>query len=86
MSMVSELSQLQWTDSFVSTLPGDPVTLNSTRQVRGAAYSRVDPTPVASPTVLAASPEMAEGLARIPPRRPRPILRQPWAVTRWWMA
>ena len=66
MSMVSELSQLQWTDSFVSTLPGDPVTQNSTRQVRGAAFSRVDPSPVASPTVLAASPEMAEELGLDP--------------------
>ena len=59
MSEASELSELEWADSFVSTLPGDPVTMNSTRQVRGAAYSRVDPTPVASPTVLVASPEMA---------------------------
>ncbi len=62
MTVASELSQLQWSDSFVTSLPGDPLTTNSTRQVRGAAYSRVEPTPVANPTVLAASPEMAEEL------------------------
>ena len=66
MSKASELSELEWADSFVSTLPGDPVTMNSTRQVRGAAYSRVEPTPVASPTVLVASPEMAEELGLDP--------------------
>ena len=66
MGMASELSQLEWSDSFVSTLPGDPIAQNSTRQVRGAAFSRVEPTPVASPTVLAASPEMAEELGLDP--------------------
>jgi uncharacterized protein YdiU (UPF0061 family) len=66
MTLATELSQLQWSDSFVASLPGDPLTTNSTRQVRGAAYSRVEPTPVAAPTVLAASPEMAEELGLDP--------------------
>jgi len=58
----TRLEELQWATSFVSELPGDPTEGNSTRQVRGAAYSRVEPTPVASPTVLAVSSEMASEL------------------------
>jgi uncharacterized protein YdiU (UPF0061 family) len=46
---------------FVDSLPGDPQPANFIRQVR-ACYSRVDPTPVAAPRLLAHSAEVAESL------------------------
>ncbi len=55
-------------DRFVRSLPADPQTSNDVRQVRGAAYSRVTPTPVAQPTMLAWVPEVAAllGLGDMP--------------------
>ena len=47
---------------FVRDLPGDPDTAPGVRQVHGAAYSRVAPTPVAEPRLLAYSAEMAARL------------------------
>lgn len=52
---------LQITSRFVDTLPGDPLTSNSIRQVN-ACYSRVDPTPVPAPRLLAHSREVATDL------------------------
>jgi uncharacterized protein YdiU (UPF0061 family) len=49
-------------NAFVRELPGDVGTDTRPRQVHGAAYSRVEPTPVAGPRVLAHSPEMAATL------------------------
>jgi len=49
-------------NAFVRELPGDPDTAPGIRQVHGALYSRVDPTPVAAPRLLAWSAEMAERL------------------------
>ncbi|MBM4777126.1 MAG: YdiU family protein [Archangiaceae bacterium] len=46
-------------DRFVRSLPADPETDNVVRQVRGAAYSKVQPTPVSKPTMLAWVPEVA---------------------------
>lgn len=46
-------------DRFVRTLPGDPEPENFVRQVRGAAWSKVRPSKVASPAVLAWVPEVA---------------------------
>jgi serine/tyrosine/threonine adenylyltransferase len=58
--------ELTFDNSFVRTLPGDPLTSNERRQVRDAAYSRVAPQPVRQPRVLAYAPEVAEllGLSR----------------------
>jgi uncharacterized protein YdiU (UPF0061 family) len=53
------LASLTWSDSFVRALPGDPDERNARRQVRGACYSRVTPTPVASPVMMACVPEVA---------------------------
>ncbi len=50
---------LAFDNRIVSTLPGDPETGPRVREVLGAAYSRVDPTPVAAPRLLAWSPEVA---------------------------
>ena len=44
---------------FVNELPGDPEEGVRRRQVYGACWSRVEPTPVARPTLLAHSPEVA---------------------------
>ena len=56
------LDALPWDHRFTAELPGDPDRENRRRQVRGAAYSRVTPTPVASPVTVAWSPEVAERL------------------------
>ena len=45
---------------FVDRLPGDNDTRNFCRQVPGACYSFVAPTPVADPTVIAYSADLAE--------------------------
>ena len=60
------LDDLVFTNSYVADLPGDPSDLIRPRQVTGAAYSRVKPTPVASPTLLAHSAEVAEALDLTP--------------------
>ncbi len=49
-------------NAFLRELPGDPEPRNFVRQVQGAAWSRVDPTPVAAPRLLAHSREMAAEL------------------------
>ena len=47
---------------FTSELPGDPETSLRPRQVLGACWSPVSPTPVFAPRLLAHSPDMAETL------------------------
>ncbi len=47
---------------FIAELPGDPRAGPGVRQVQGALWSRVDPTPVPSPRLLAHSAEMAARL------------------------
>ncbi len=54
--------QLQFDNRFLRELPGDPEIGPRVRQVEGAAWSRVAPTPVAAPRVLAWSREMAARL------------------------
>ncbi len=53
------LNSLQFDNRFTRELPGDPETENFRRQVAGACYSRVKPTPVRAPRVLAYAPEVA---------------------------
>jgi len=53
---------LRFDNAFVRDLPGDPERGAQLRQVEGAFYSRIDPTPVAAPRVLAHSAEMAASL------------------------
>jgi uncharacterized protein YdiU (UPF0061 family) len=52
----------EFDNAFVRDLPADPDTGPGIRQVHGALYSRVDPTPVAAPRLLAHSTEMARRL------------------------
>jgi uncharacterized protein YdiU (UPF0061 family) len=53
-------------NSFVRDLPADAVLTNVPRQVSNASYTRVEPTPVAAPRLLAWSDDLAEylGIAR----------------------
>jgi serine/tyrosine/threonine adenylyltransferase len=52
-----DLSELRFENTFVRDLPADPVLVNRPRQVRDACYTRVEPTPVAAPRLLAWSEE-----------------------------
>ncbi|MCU0312050.1 MAG: YdiU family protein [Acidimicrobiales bacterium] len=56
---VTDLDRLAFDNRFTRDLPADPDPENRRRQVHGAAYSRVRPTPVAAPRTLAWSPELA---------------------------
>jgi uncharacterized protein YdiU (UPF0061 family) len=53
------LDALRFDNRFVRELPADPVTENRRRQVTGACYSRVEPTPVARPRMVAFAREVA---------------------------
>ena len=54
--------RLRFDNAFLRELPGDPVAGPGVRQVHGAAWSRVMPTPVAGPRLLAHSEAMASAL------------------------
>lgn len=56
------MDELRFDNAFLRELPGDPEPGPRLRQVEGAAWSRVDPTPVAAPRLVAHSPEMARAL------------------------
>ncbi|MFL9610519.1 protein adenylyltransferase SelO [Methylobacillus sp. Pita2] len=53
---------LTFDNRFLRELPGDPETSNQLRQVYGACWSRVMPTSVSAPRLLAYSPEMLQML------------------------
>src|SRR4051812_32184421 len=53
---------LHFDNRFLRELPGDPDPSNNRRQVYGACWSSVSPTPVSSPKLIAYSTEMAETL------------------------
>src|SRR3954464_10725735 len=63
------LLELPFENSFVRDLPGDPVSSNVPRQVRNACYTRVEPTPVAAPRLLAWSDDLAQALGISPPEK-----------------
>ena len=56
------LDQLEFDNSFTRELSADPSTGIRPRQVSGAAYSRVAPTPTEAPSTIAVSPEMLDVL------------------------
>ncbi|HEV8108312.1 MAG TPA: YdiU family protein, partial [Burkholderiales bacterium] len=60
------LEHATFEDTFVRDLPADPVLDNVPRPVRDASYTRVEPTPVAAPRLLAWSDELGDylGIAR----------------------
>jgi uncharacterized protein YdiU (UPF0061 family) len=59
-------SRLRFDNAFVNELPGERDGGTTPRQVAGALYSRVQPTPVAAPRLVAHSPDVARliGLTR----------------------
>jgi uncharacterized protein YdiU (UPF0061 family) len=56
------LTPLNFDNAFIRELPGDPDHGRGARQVAGALYSHVDPSPVSAPHTIAWSPEMAAEL------------------------
>ncbi len=56
------MSELAFDNTFVRDLTADRVADNVPRQVRGASYTPVAPTPVAAPRLLAWSDDLAERL------------------------
>ena len=52
-------TQLQFDNRFLAELPGDSESRNFVREVLGACYSRVQPTPVRDPKLVAVSSETA---------------------------
>ena len=65
-----DLCDVKFDNSFVRGLPGDPVTNNVSRAVRGACYTRVTPTPVRAPRLLAWADPVGEMLGILPPGSP----------------
>ncbi len=53
------LQRLRFDNAFVRDLPADPHVDSRRRQVQGALYSRVQPTPVAAPRLIAYPCEVA---------------------------
>ncbi|MFT5482650.1 MAG: hypothetical protein ACI9GW_001301 [Halieaceae bacterium] len=58
----SALNSLNFDNRFTRELPGDPAEGRHPRTVEGACYSRVLPTPVSSPQLLAYSKELGASL------------------------
>jgi uncharacterized protein YdiU (UPF0061 family) len=50
---------LHFTSQFIDSTPGDPLVDTRSRQVHGALWSKVQPTPVPAPRLVAYSPEVA---------------------------
>ena len=73
------LTALRFDNAFVRDLPGDPEPGWWPRQVRGALYSRVDPTPVAAPRLVAHSAEVAAILGLDPADLAMPEFAQVFA-------
>jgi len=47
------LTVLRFDNKFIRELPGDPQANNARRQVKGACFSRVTPTPITAPQLIA---------------------------------
>jgi len=59
MVKLADLPPLPFDNSFIDQLPADPETDNYRRAVHGAGFSRVEPTPVRDPKLIAWAPEVA---------------------------
>ena len=64
--MLGMLETLQFDNGFVRSLPADAETGPRRRQIRDACYSRVEPTPVARPELVAHAAEVAQLLGLTP--------------------
>ena len=54
------LTELNFDNRFIRDLPADPEPANYRRQIKGACYSRVAPTPVANPELVSYSKATAK--------------------------
>lgn len=70
LSALRDLCDAQFDNSFVRALPGDAETHNVPRAVRNACYTRVDPTPVRAPRLLAWAQPVGELLGISRPESP----------------
>src|SRR6185436_860158 len=64
------LEHVAFENTYVRDLPPDPVLTNVPRPVSEASYTRVDPTPVAAPRLLAWSDDLGEYLGIARPSNP----------------
>jgi uncharacterized protein YdiU (UPF0061 family) len=67
--MNADLSAIQFHNTFIGALPSDESEVNVPRQVRNASYTKIKPTPVRAPKLLAWSDALGEelGIARPAP-------------------
>ncbi len=72
--MNPSLDQVRFGNRFVDTLPGDPSLDPWPREVRGAAWSPVKPTPVRAPKLLAWADEVGELLGVVRPAATGPAV------------
>jgi serine/tyrosine/threonine adenylyltransferase len=75
-------AELRFDNSFVRTLPADPDLANRPRQVHNAGYTRVEPTRVAAPRLLAWSDELGQQLGIGRPAPPADPLVEVFAGNR----
>jgi uncharacterized protein YdiU (UPF0061 family) len=68
------INQLAFLNSFVEELHGEVAPNRRPRQVPGACYSRMEPTPVRDPHLLAWSDDLAEFLQLEKPMQPSPAV------------
>lgn len=72
-TMGAKLEDLNITNKFVESFPGDPIQTNSTRQVTGALWSSVEPTPTGGEAkVVAYSKDVCKLLGLDPSEGERP--------------
>ena len=64
--MATDLDRLPFDHRFTSGLPADPEGSNVPRQVHGALFTRIHPTPAPKPATVAWSPEVADLLGLDP--------------------
>ncbi|KAG2499596.1 hypothetical protein HYH03_002537 [Edaphochlamys debaryana] len=69
----AKLEAVPWAHTFVNELPADPETTNVVRQVEGALFSRVSPTPPdGAPYLICFSPQVARMVGLDPTECARP--------------
>ncbi len=73
------LNNLKFNNRHIQALPADPETDNHRRQVLGAGYSFIKPTPVSNPSLVAFSPEVAELIGLEPDECDTPEFTQVFA-------
>ena len=79
---VSALARLRFDNRFIAELPADPVEDNYRRAVEGACYSRVAPTSVTRPSLVAYADEVAALLDLSPTDCATPLFTEVFAGNR----